>query len=81
MRGTPLIAPLRQPGTKTKMNGFVEISTLLIHSAPKQNLMSGMHLSPFLYPYARGVASGMQNPLANFIGVFLLVRDVSGLRR
>ncbi len=32
---------------KTKMNGFVEISTLLIHSAPKQKSNEWMHLSPF----------------------------------
>ncbi len=29
------------------MNGFVEISTLLIHSAPKQKSNEWMHLSPF----------------------------------
>ncbi len=34
-------------GNKTKMNGFVEISTLLIHSAPKQKCNEWMHLSPF----------------------------------
>ncbi len=34
-------------GNKTKMNGFVEISTLLIHSAPKQKSNEWMHLSPF----------------------------------
>ncbi len=34
-------------GSKTKMNGFVEISTLLIHSAPKQKSNEWMHLSPF----------------------------------
>ncbi len=32
-------------GSKTKMNGFVEISTLLIHSAPKQKSNEWMHLS------------------------------------
>ncbi len=32
-------------GNKTKMNGFVEISTLLIHSAPKQKSNEWMHLS------------------------------------
>ncbi len=32
---------------KTKMKGFVEISTLLIHSAPKQKSNEWMPLSPF----------------------------------
>jgi len=32
---------------KTKMKGFVEISTLLSHSAPKQKSNEWMHLSPF----------------------------------
>ncbi len=32
---------------KTKMKGFVEISTLLIHLAPKQKSNEWMHLSPF----------------------------------
>ncbi len=32
---------------KTTMNGFVEISTLLIHSAPKQKYNQWTHLSPF----------------------------------
>ncbi len=32
---------------KTKMKGFVEMSTLLIHSAPKQKSNEWMHLSPF----------------------------------
>ncbi len=32
---------------KKKMKGFVEISTLLIHSAPKQKSNERMHLSPF----------------------------------
>ncbi len=32
---------------KTKMKGFVEISTLLIHSAPKQKSNQWTHLSPF----------------------------------
>ncbi len=48
---------------------LVEISTLLIHSAPKQKSNEWMHLSPF-YTRMQGSGSGMQNPLANFIGVF-----------
>ncbi len=35
---------------------LVEISTRLIQSAPKQKSNERMHLSPFLYPYAWGVA-------------------------
>ncbi len=38
-----------------------------------------MHLSPF-YTVFTGSGSGMQNPLANFIGVFSLVRDVRGFQ-
>ncbi len=61
------------------MNGFVEISTLLIHSAPKQKSNQWTHLSPFI-PVCMGSGSGMQNPLANFIGVFSLVRDDRGFQ-
>ncbi len=43
-------------GNKTKMNGFVEISTLLIHSAPKQKIEWVDAPVALLYPYARGVA-------------------------
>ncbi len=35
---------------------LVEISTLLIHLAPKQKSNEWMHLSSLLYPYAQGVA-------------------------
>ncbi len=38
-----------------------------------------MHLSPFI-PVCTGNGSGMQNPLANFIGVFSLVRDDRGFQ-
>ncbi len=41
---------------KTKMNGFVEISTLLIHSAPKQKSNEWMHLSPFYTRYAKSTS-------------------------
>ncbi len=64
---------------KTKMKGFVEISTLLIHSVPKQKSNQLMHLSPFI-PVCTGSGSGMQNPLANFIAVFSLVRDDRGFQ-
>ncbi len=63
---------LHWTGNKTKMNGFVEISTLLIHSAPKQKSNEWMldaTCRPFI-PVCTGSGSGMQNPLANFIGVF-----------
>ncbi len=42
-----------------------------------QNLMSGCTCRPFI-PVCLGSGSGMQNPLANFIGVFSLDRDVRG---
>ncbi len=73
------MAPLCQPGNKTKMNGFVEISTLLIHSAPKQKSNEWMHLSPF-YTRMHGEWLRYANPLANFIGVFSLVRVVRGFQ-
>ncbi len=38
-----------------------------------------MHLSPF-YTVCTGSGSGMQNPLANFISVFSLVRDDQGFQ-
>ncbi len=58
-------------GNKTKMNGFVEISTLLIHSAPKQKSNEWMHLSPF---YTRMHGEWLR------YGVFSLVRDVRGFQ-
>ncbi len=57
------------------MNGFVEISTRL----RSKNLMSGCTCRPFI-PVCTGSGSGMQNPLANFIAVFSLVRDVRGFQ-
>ncbi len=54
---------------KTKMKGFVDISTLLIHSASKQKSNEWNICHPFI-PVCMGSGSGMQNPLANFIGVF-----------
>ncbi len=41
--------------------------------------MSGCTCRPFI-PVCTGSGSGMQNPLANFIGVFSLVRDVRGFQ-
>ncbi len=79
MRGTPLIAPLRQPGNKTKMNGFVEISTLLIHSAPKQKSNEWMHLSPF-YTRMHGEWLRYAKSTSQFHWRFLLVRDVQGFQ-
>ncbi len=41
--------------------------------------MSGCTCRPFI-PVCTGSGSGMQNPLANFIGVFSLVRDDRGFQ-
>ncbi len=41
--------------------------------------MSGCTCHPFI-PVCTGCGSGMQNPLANFIGVLSLVRDVRGFQ-
>ncbi len=53
-------------GNKTKMNGFVEISTLLIHSALKQesNDLSIYHI----FPYFSFVC--LINPVLNAISFF-----------
>ncbi len=62
-------------GNKTKMNGFVEISTLLIHSAPKQKSNEWMHLSPF-YARMHGEWLRYAKSTSQFHWRFLLVRDV-----
>ncbi len=64
-------------GNKTKMNGFVEISTLLIHSAPKQKSNEWMHLSPF-YTRMHGEWLRYTKSTSQFHCRFLLVRDVRG---
>ncbi len=53
LRWTPLTAPWCQPGTNKRWKAIVEISTLLIHSAPKQKSDEWMHLSPF-YTHMHG---------------------------
>ncbi len=66
-------------GNKTKMNGFVEISTLLIHSAPKQKSNEWMHLSPY---YTRMLGEWLRyaKSTSQFHWRFLLVRDVRGFQ-
>ncbi len=61
------------------MKGFVEISTLLIHSAPKQKSNQWMHLSPF---YTRVHREWLRyaKSTSQFIGVFSLVRDDRGFQ-
>ncbi len=66
-------------GNKTKMNGFVEISTLLIHSAPKQKSNEWMHLSPF-YTRMHGEWLRYAKSTSQFHCRFLLVRDVRGFQ-
>ncbi len=66
-------------GNKTKMNGFVEISTLLIHSAPKQKSNEWMHLSPF-YTRMHGEWLRYAKSTSQFHWRFLLVRDVRGFQ-
>ncbi len=66
-------------GNKTKMNGFVEISTLLIHSAPKQKSNEWMHLSPF-YTRMHGEWLRYAKSTGQFHWHFLLVRDVRGFQ-
>ncbi len=64
-------------GNKTKMNGFVEISTLLIHSAPKQK--SNEWMSPF-YTRMHGEWLRYAKSTSQFHWRFLLVRDVRGFQ-
>ncbi len=66
-------------GNKTKMNGFVEISTLLIHSAPKQKSNEWMHLSPF-YTRMHGEWLRYAKSTSQFHWRFLLVRDGQGFQ-
>ncbi len=66
-------------GNKTKMNGFVEISTLLIHSASKQKSNEWMHLSPF-YTRMHGEWLRYAKSTSQFHWRFLLVRDVRGFQ-
>ncbi len=66
-------------GNKTKMNGFVEISTLLIHSAPKQKSNQWTHLSPF-YTRMHGECLRYAKSTSQFHWRFLLIRDVRGFQ-
>ncbi len=79
MRGTPLIAPLRQPGTKQRWMALWRSALFSSTRLRSKNLMSGCTCRPFI-PVCKGSGSGMQNTLANFIGVFSLVRDVRGFQ-
>ncbi len=66
-------------GNKTKMKGFVEISTLLMHSAPKQKSNEWMHLSPF-YNRMHGEWLRYAKSTSQFHWRFLLVRHVRGFQ-
>ncbi len=79
MRGTPLIAPLCQPGTKQRWMALWRSALFSSTRLRSKNLMSGCTCRPFI-PVCAGSGSGMQNPLANFIGVFSLVRVVRGFQ-
>ncbi len=63
---------------KTKMKGFVEISTLLIHSAPKQKSNQWMHLSPF-YTRVHGEWLRYAKSTSQFHCRFLFSQRWSGL--
>ncbi len=60
------------------MNGFVEISTLLIHSAPKQKSNEWMHLSPF-YTHMHGKWLRYAKSTSQFHWRFLFSQRCSGL--
>ncbi len=63
---------------KTKTKGFVEISTLLIHSAPKQKSNQWTHLSPF-YSRMHGEWLRYAKSTSQFHWHFLLSQRWSGL--
>ncbi len=65
---------------KTKTNGFVEISTLLIHSAPKQKSNERMHLSPF-YTHMHGERLRYAKSTSQFYWRFLLKSEMIGASR
>ncbi len=62
-------APLRQPGTKQRWTALWRSALFSSTRLRSKNLMSGCICRPFI-PVCTGSGSGMQNPLANFIGVF-----------
>ncbi len=79
MRGTLLIAPLRQPGTKQRWKALWRSALFSSTRLRSKNLISGCTCRLFI-PVCTGSGSGMQNPLANFIAVFSLVRDDRGFQ-
>ncbi len=79
MRGTPLIAPLRQPGTKQRWTALWRSALFFIHSAPKQKSNEWMHLSPF-YTRMHGEWLRYAKSTSQFHWRFLLVRDVRGFQ-
>ncbi len=64
---------------KTKMKGFEEISTLLIHSAPKQKSNQWTHLSPF-YTRMHGECLRFAKSTSQFHCHFPLIRDDRGFQ-
>ncbi len=68
-----------EPGTKQKWTALWRSALFSSTRLRSKNLMSGCTYRPFI-PVCTGSGSGMQNPLANFIGVFSLVRDVRGFQ-
>ncbi len=64
MRGTPLITPLRQPGTKQRRKALWRSALFSSTRLRSKNLISGHTYHPFI-PVCTGSVSGMQNPLAN----------------
>ncbi len=66
-------------GTKQRWTALWRSALFSSTRLRSKNLMSGCTCRPFI-PVCTGSGSGMQNPLANFIGVFSLVRDVRGFQ-
>ncbi len=66
-------------GTKQKWAALWRSALFSSTRLRSKNLMSGCTCHPFI-PVCTGSGLGMQNPLANFIGVFSLVRDVRGFQ-
>ncbi len=65
----PLIAPLRQPGTKQRWKALWRLALFSSTRLQSKNLISGRTGRPFI-PVCTGSGSGIQNPLTNFIAVF-----------
>ncbi len=79
MEVSTVIAPLRQPGTKQRWKALWRSALFSSTRLWSKNLISGCTCRLFI-PVCTGNGSGMQNPLANFIGVFSLVRDDRGFQ-